>query len=333
MARAPGGGGPSPNAHGGRGRRPSRLRMGAGNQGRLRPRPLARRDDRAARLVAGTHRDPPADRGGRPRRIPALLPADGCGRRPTDAWLLDRDVELVALAGNHDPPRRPLRLTSVVVDGWTIAHGDKAIEASKTITGHLHPVLRAEGVSAPCFLVGPSPDRAAGLLGQRRGGAGGDAWIEIGDDDEPLRAASPRPEPSCWTSDRSRTWSGRSDSLSERTGTFTTSRRPVPIRSRGPVRRIQRFLKGLPGDRLFQEAVHSRLGDPSVVFQGHVAGEGEDGDVLEPRVGSAGRAWPRCRPCLACSRPSGRPGDEARRATGRGLPHRRRLRGRGSPSA
>jgi putative SbcD/Mre11-related phosphoesterase len=83
-----------------------------------------------------------------------------CRRTDSDVarltrWLLDRSIDLVALAGNHDPPRRPPRLTSMVVDGWTIAHGDKAITASKTITGHLHPVLRSDGVSAPCFLVGP----------------------------------------------------------------------------------------------------------------------------------------------------------------------------------
>jgi metallophosphoesterase superfamily enzyme len=70
-------------------------------------------------------------------------------------WLLDRGVELVALAGNHDPPRGPARLKSLVIDGWTIAHGDKPLAGSRTITGHLHPRLRAGGVSAPCFLVGP----------------------------------------------------------------------------------------------------------------------------------------------------------------------------------
>ena len=64
-----------------------------------------------------------------------------CRRTESDVarltrWLLDRAIDLVALAGNHDPPRRPPRLTSLIVDGWTIAHGDKAIVGSRTITGH-----------------------------------------------------------------------------------------------------------------------------------------------------------------------------------------------------
>jgi metallophosphoesterase superfamily enzyme len=43
-----------------------------------------------------------------------------------------------------------------VVAGWTIAHGHRPIAAPRTITGHDHPVLRADGVCTPCFLVSPT---------------------------------------------------------------------------------------------------------------------------------------------------------------------------------
>src|SRR3954453_21838224 len=56
-------------------------------------------------------------------------------------WLADRGIALVALAGNHDPPRVPPLPSTLEVDGWTIAHGHRAIEAPRTITGHDHPVL------------------------------------------------------------------------------------------------------------------------------------------------------------------------------------------------
>ncbi len=68
-------------------------------------------------------------------------------------WLAGRGVELVPLAGNHDPPRRPPWPASVEVAGGTIAHGHRPIAAALTICGHHHPMLRAPGVSAPCFLV------------------------------------------------------------------------------------------------------------------------------------------------------------------------------------
>jgi uncharacterized protein len=71
-------------------------------------------------------------------------------------WLRARGIELVALRGNHDPPRSPAPPSTLDVAGWTVGHGDRPIRASRTVTGHLHPVLRAEGVTAPCFLVGPS---------------------------------------------------------------------------------------------------------------------------------------------------------------------------------
>jgi putative SbcD/Mre11-related phosphoesterase len=72
-------------------------------------------------------------------------------------WLAGRGVALIRLAGNHDPRRRPPLPETLDVDGWTIAHGHRPIErrrGRRTITGHDHPVLRAGGASAPCFLVG-----------------------------------------------------------------------------------------------------------------------------------------------------------------------------------
>jgi metallophosphoesterase superfamily enzyme len=68
-------------------------------------------------------------------------------------WLADRGVSLLPLAGNHDPPRRP---ATVEIAGWTVGHGHQPITAPRTISGHIHPVLRARGVCAPCFLVGGS---------------------------------------------------------------------------------------------------------------------------------------------------------------------------------
>ena len=87
------------------------------------------------------------------------------------ASLAERGVTLVALEGNHDraglpalrggapeaeapPVTGSFRLpTSIVVDGWTIAHGHQPIAGPRTSSGHFHPVLRAEGFAAPCFLV------------------------------------------------------------------------------------------------------------------------------------------------------------------------------------
>ena len=44
---------------------------------------------------------------------------------------------------------------SYQIDGWTIAHGHRPIVGERTVSGHFHPVLRAEGLAAPCFLAGP----------------------------------------------------------------------------------------------------------------------------------------------------------------------------------
>jgi putative SbcD/Mre11-related phosphoesterase len=69
-------------------------------------------------------------------------------------WLRAREVELVCLRGNHDPSCRPAWPWTVDVAGWTIAHGHRAISGERLVFGHHHPVLRAGGASAPCFLVG-----------------------------------------------------------------------------------------------------------------------------------------------------------------------------------
>ncbi|CAN5616776.1 metallophosphoesterase [soil metagenome] len=71
-------------------------------------------------------------------------------------WLRVRGVELVWLAGNHDPPRRPPLPETFQVSGWTIGHGHRPIQADPIIIGHHHPAIRAEGRSFPCFLVGPA---------------------------------------------------------------------------------------------------------------------------------------------------------------------------------
>lgn len=89
-----------------------------------------------------------------------LVEAAGpCARTARDvlrlvAWLGGLGVALVWLKGNHDPPRRPALPSSIVVDGWTIAHGDRKLADGRVIFGHHHPAMRAEGLSAPSFLIG-----------------------------------------------------------------------------------------------------------------------------------------------------------------------------------
>jgi uncharacterized protein len=80
-------------------------------------------------------------------------------------WLTQRGVTLLALEGNHDRgllgpsygdlrPAAPM-LATCAVSGWTIGHGHQPIGGERTISGHHHPVLRAERIVAPCFLAGP----------------------------------------------------------------------------------------------------------------------------------------------------------------------------------
>ena len=70
-------------------------------------------------------------------------------------WLDDRGVKLVPILGNHDPQGRNRPPLSMNLEGWTIHHGHRVIDAAKTISGHHHPVLRSSGLTAPCFVVGP----------------------------------------------------------------------------------------------------------------------------------------------------------------------------------
>jgi putative SbcD/Mre11-related phosphoesterase len=81
------------------------------------------------------------------------------------AWLGERGVSLLALEGNHDrglsrSPQLigPSELTmpaTFEVAQWTIGHGHQSIAGKRTISGHHHPVLRADRTTARCFLVGP----------------------------------------------------------------------------------------------------------------------------------------------------------------------------------
>jgi putative SbcD/Mre11-related phosphoesterase len=72
------------------------------------------------------------------------------------SWLDERGIRLIALEGNHDPSKGWTSNDALEVAGWTISHGHRPIAARKTISGHLHPVLRAFHFSTPCFLVGTS---------------------------------------------------------------------------------------------------------------------------------------------------------------------------------
>lgn len=90
--------------------------------------------------------------------------------RSLSRWLEERGVDMTVLAGNHDPPQVPPLAESWTLDGWTIAHGHRPLLASRTITGHIHPVLRSGSLTAPCFLVG---ERTIVLPAFSRNAAGG----------------------------------------------------------------------------------------------------------------------------------------------------------------
>jgi putative SbcD/Mre11-related phosphoesterase len=68
-------------------------------------------------------------------------------------WLDRLDVSLTVLEGNHD--RSPSLPANCTIGGWTIGHGHRPLSGDRTISGHLHPVVRVAGSSAPCFLAGP----------------------------------------------------------------------------------------------------------------------------------------------------------------------------------
>jgi uncharacterized protein len=83
-------------------------------------------------------------------------------------WLDDREIALIALAGNHDrslarmvlheigdgKTKPPILAETLSVAGWTIAHGHRPINCERSITGHHHPALKLAGLTAPCFLAG-----------------------------------------------------------------------------------------------------------------------------------------------------------------------------------
>jgi putative SbcD/Mre11-related phosphoesterase len=81
------------------------------------------------------------------------------------AWLDPLGVTLEVLEGNHDrslfPPPRPAGRAvpsspvTGTVAGWTIGHGHRPIPGDRTVSGHIHPVVRLASRPAPCFLVGP----------------------------------------------------------------------------------------------------------------------------------------------------------------------------------
>jgi metallophosphoesterase superfamily enzyme len=106
------------------------------------------------------------------------------------AWLLDRGVELVSLLGNHDPPRRPAAPETLDVGGWTVAHGHRRVAGPRTVSGHHHPVLRAAGLTAPCFVVGNAsillPAFSPNAAGVSLAGLG----LSVGPDGSPLRCVA-----------------------------------------------------------------------------------------------------------------------------------------------
>lgn len=83
-----------------------------------------------------------------------------CRRTASDlnslrGWLANQGIELTPVLGNHDPQGAKAPPSSFEVAGWTIVHGHRPIRSRRSISGHHHPVLRADGLTAPCFLVGP----------------------------------------------------------------------------------------------------------------------------------------------------------------------------------
>ena len=100
-------------------------------------------------------------------------------------WLGSRGVDLIPVLGNHDPQGAKAPPSTFEVAGWTIAHGHRPIRAARSISGHHHPVLRADGLASPCFLFGPAtivlPAFTPNAAGLPVGSPGMPArWIEDG---------------------------------------------------------------------------------------------------------------------------------------------------------
>lgn len=72
-------------------------------------------------------------------------------------WVKEQGVEIVLLAGNHDPVG-DLRFSEYfLVDGWLIHHGDKRMglknhNAKGWVIGHWHPALHWRGRNGRVFL-------------------------------------------------------------------------------------------------------------------------------------------------------------------------------------
>ena len=86
---------------------------------------------------------------------PRRCPRTEADLRGLYTWLDARGVRLVPVLGNHDPQGSGKVPLTLEVGGWTIHHGHRAVAGAKTISGHHHPVLRADGLTAPCFVVAP----------------------------------------------------------------------------------------------------------------------------------------------------------------------------------
>jgi putative SbcD/Mre11-related phosphoesterase len=85
-----------------------------------------------------------------------LVESHRCRQTRTDVEKLRRrlasqGVRLDLIGGNHDGENLGAPWTEV--GDWTIGHGHHAFPGRCRIIGHLHPVLKLAGVTAPCFVV------------------------------------------------------------------------------------------------------------------------------------------------------------------------------------
>lgn len=93
-----------------------------------------------------------------------VIAGDVCEDARREAPLQELHAELTRLGielagivpGNHDRTLASEQLVreGVLLGEWRIVHGDRRVARGPSVQGHLHPCLRWEGVSAPCFLVG-----------------------------------------------------------------------------------------------------------------------------------------------------------------------------------
>ena len=138
----------------------------------------------------------------RPRRIARLVVAGDlvespqpCPRTARDVGAsspgsADRGVEPLVLRGTTTRRDGPPCPSSLEVAGWTIGHGHRPCPAGPCLFGHHHPALKADGLIAPCFLVGLANDRPARLLAQRGGAQRGDGRLPEDLRREPMRCVA-----------------------------------------------------------------------------------------------------------------------------------------------